>query len=242
MFENLNSKKFTNAIKTLTSTSMGTENMGPFLYSLIKFVRPHRVLEIGSGLTTIYILAALKDISGLEAKENDGVSTNYDPDFRNNDYYNLKHPKYFLHTFDNLVHPKTKADHVVKIADDLGYSTLLKFWNDEYQKLPKLLPKEEQEFDLIWCDQGSLLDYIHQKNILFPLLSNRMGSYIIFHSTLSNVHGLAFTSRLKLEIMQGRLPEFEIISFLEPHKAQQNSCTIIRRATGISNNIYTERP
>ena len=54
MLENLNSKKFTNAIKTLTSTSMGTENMGPFLYSLIKFVRPHRVLEIGSGLTTIY--------------------------------------------------------------------------------------------------------------------------------------------------------------------------------------------
>ena len=242
MLENLNSKKFTNAIKTLTSTSMGTENMGPFLYSLIKFVRPHRVLEIGSGLTTIYILAALKEISELEAKENDGVSTNYNPDFRNNDYYNLKHPKYFLHTFDNLDHPKTKADHVVKIAGDLGYSTLLKFWNDEYQKLPKLLPKEEQEFDLIWCDQGSLLDYIHQKNILFPLLSNRMGSYIIFHSTLSNVHGLAFTSRLKLEIMHGRLPEFEIISFFEPHKAQQNSCTIIRKGTGISNKIYTERP
>ena len=57
MIENINSKKFVNAIKTLTSTSMGTENMAPFLYSLIKFVRPHRVLEIGSGLTTIYILA-----------------------------------------------------------------------------------------------------------------------------------------------------------------------------------------
>ena len=242
MLENLNSKKFTNAIKTLTSTSMGTESMSPFLYSFIKFVRPHRVLEIGSGLTTIYILAALKEISELEAKENDGVSTNYNPSFRNKEYYNLKHPKYFLHSFDSLTHPKTNAENVVKIADDLGYSSLLKFWNEDYKKLPKLLPKEEQEFDLIWCDQGSFLDYIYQKNLLLPLLSNRMGSYIIFHSTLSNVHGFAFTSRLKLEIMQGRLPEFEIISFFEPHKIQQNSCTIIRRATGISNKIYTEKP
>ena len=143
MLENLNSKKFTNAIKTLTSTSMGTENMGPFLYSLIKFVRPHRVLEIGSGLTTIYILAALKEISELESKEKDGVSPNYNPDFRNKEYYNLKHPKYFLHSFDSLTHPKTSADHVVKIADDLGYSSLLKFWNEDYKKLPKLLKSDQ---------------------------------------------------------------------------------------------------
>ena len=106
----------------------------------------------------------------------------------------------------------------------------------------KGLPFKDNEFDLIWCDQGSFLDYVYQKNLLLPLLSSRMGSYIIFHSTLSNVHGFAFTSRLKLEIMQGRLPEFEIISFLEPHKVQQNSCTILRRATGISESIYTERP
>tara|TARA_B100001123_G_scaffold300021_1_gene334725 strand:+ start:56 stop:784 length:729 start_codon:yes stop_codon:yes gene_type:complete len=242
MIESLNSKKFADAVKILTSTSMGTENMGPFLYSLIKFVRPHRVLEVGGGLTTIYILAALKEIFDLEKKENSGNSSDYNPDYRNKEYYNLKHPKYCLHSFDNFQHPKTSANHVEKIAEDLGYSSLLKFWNDDYKKLPNLLPKEEQDFDLIWCDLGSLLDYIYQKNMLFPLLSNRTGSYIIFHSTLTNVHGLAFISKLKLDIIQGRLPDFEIISFLEPHKTAQNSCTIIRKASGLSNNIYSERP
>ena len=242
MIENINSKKFVNAIKTLTSTSMGTENMAPFLYSLIKFVRPHRVLEIGSGLTTIYILAALKEIFDLEKKENSGNLSNYNPDYRNEDYYNLKHPKYFLHTFDNLQHPKTSANHVEKIAEELGYSSLLKFWNDDYKDLPNLLPKEDQDFDLIWCDLGSRLHFIYQKNLLFPLLSNRMGSYIIFHSTLSNTQGLAFSSSLKQDILQGRLPDFEIISFLEPHKTAQNSCTIIRKVTGLSKKIYSEKP
>ena len=45
-----------------------------------------------------------------------------------------------------------------------------------------------------------------------------MGSYIIFHSTLSNTQGLAFSSSLKQDILQGRLPDFEIISFLESCK------------------------
>jgi len=242
MIENLNSKKFTDAVKKLTSTSMGTENMGPFLYSLIKFVRPHRVLEVGGGLTTIYILAALKEIFDLENKENSGNISDYNPDYRNKEYYNLKHPEYCLHSFDNFQHPKTSANHVEKIAKDLGYSSLLKFWNDDYKNLPNLLPKEEQDFDLIWCDLGSLLDYIYQKNLLFPLLSKRIGSYIIFHSTVSNVHGLAFITKLKLDIMQGKLPDFEIISFLEPHKTAQNSCTIIRKASGLSDRIYSERP
>ena len=85
-----------------------------------------------------------------------------------------------------------------------------------------------KKFDLIWCDLGGLDHYLVQQELLFPLLSDRMGSYIIFHSTLSNVHGMAFLNQLKLSIQQGHLQGFELISLFEPHKMRQNSCTIIR--------------
>ena len=73
------------------------------------------------------------------------------------------------------------------------------------------------------------------------MISNR-GGYIIFHSTLSNVHGLAFLTQLKLKLNSGMLPNFELISLLEPQKKRQNSCTILRKIGGFSNRIYSERP
>ena len=35
---------------------MGTEHMAPLLYSLIRFVRPQRILEIGLGYTTPFLI------------------------------------------------------------------------------------------------------------------------------------------------------------------------------------------
>ena len=35
--------------------------MGPLLYSLIRFVKPRRVLEVGAGYTSLWILQALAD-------------------------------------------------------------------------------------------------------------------------------------------------------------------------------------
>ena len=82
-------KKFFNEIEPLISKSMGTEHMSPFLYNFIKFVRPHRCLEIGGGLTTIYILTALKELYELEKEEMSNKETNFDLQLKNSDYYNL---------------------------------------------------------------------------------------------------------------------------------------------------------
>lgn len=238
----LENKEFINQIKPLISSTMGTEQMAPLLYSLIKFVRPHKILEIGSGLTTIYILAALKELSILENSEIEDKETNFNPKLKNQDYYKLTNPNFFLHTFDNYAHPDTSANKVEEIAKKLGLDKHLKLWNHDYRELNQLIPNNEKSFDLIWCDLGGLEHYLVQKEILFPMLSDHMGSYIIFHSTLSNVHGLAFLNHLKLAIFEGQLPGFEIISLFEPHKMRQNSCTIIRKSRGISNKIYSERP
>ena len=114
-----NQKNFFKETEPLISKIMGTEHMSPFLYSFIKFVRPHRCLEIGGGLTTIYILAALKELYALEKEEMLNKETNFDIELKNNDYYNLKHPEFILHSFDLITHPKTTANQIVEVAKRL---------------------------------------------------------------------------------------------------------------------------
>ncbi|CAM9709878.1 unnamed protein product [Chrysoparadoxa australica] len=55
------SPSFLEAAKPLYKITMGCENMGTLLYSLIRFSKPKRVVEIGGGFTTLFILQALKD-------------------------------------------------------------------------------------------------------------------------------------------------------------------------------------
>jgi predicted O-methyltransferase YrrM len=54
---------------------MGTELMAPLLYSLIRFVRPQRILEIGLGYTTPWL------IKGLEDNEQIHIDGNADMDY-----------------------------------------------------------------------------------------------------------------------------------------------------------------
>ena len=234
-------KNFFKEIEPLISKNMGTEHMSPFLYNFIKFVRPHRCLEIGGGLTTVYILSALKELYELEKEEMSNKETNFDLRFKNDEYYNAKHPDFILHTFDLLSHPKTTANKILEVAKKLELEKYLKFYNEDYKNLVNVIPKEELVFDLIWCDLGGLENYLVYQDLLLPMISNR-GGYIIFHSTLSNVHGFAFLSQLKLKLNNGMLPNFELISLFEPHKKMQNSCTILRKVGGLSNRIYSERP
>lgn len=53
--------KWLEAIGPLYSQHMGCENMGPLLYSLVRFVKPSCCLEIGAGYTSVFLLQALAD-------------------------------------------------------------------------------------------------------------------------------------------------------------------------------------
>ena len=58
VFLNNKMEKYT---KKYYNPGMGTENMSFILHSLIKFTRPKVILEFGAGLSTFFILEALKD-------------------------------------------------------------------------------------------------------------------------------------------------------------------------------------
>jgi hypothetical protein len=49
------------AVRPLWSRHMGVENMGQVLYSLVRFIKPLTVLEVGAGYTSLFILQALRD-------------------------------------------------------------------------------------------------------------------------------------------------------------------------------------
>lgn len=54
-------KRFLNLIRPLFTQRYGCENMAPLLYSMIRFIKPQSVLEVGAGYSTIWIAQALKD-------------------------------------------------------------------------------------------------------------------------------------------------------------------------------------
>ena len=52
----LYSQSFLRAVEPLYNMHMGVENMGPLLYALVRFTKPRRVLEVGAGYTSVFIL------------------------------------------------------------------------------------------------------------------------------------------------------------------------------------------
>jgi hypothetical protein len=54
-------QKFRDAARALESPKMGTEAVAPLLYDLVMLHRPRRILEVGGGLSTLYLLKALAD-------------------------------------------------------------------------------------------------------------------------------------------------------------------------------------
>jgi predicted O-methyltransferase YrrM len=52
---------FLELVKPLYDLHMGAENLGPHLYSLVRFTKPARVLEVGAGYTSAFLLRALRD-------------------------------------------------------------------------------------------------------------------------------------------------------------------------------------
>ena len=60
-FTNFYNQELKNALDENFSNIV-TENVGPFIYSTIKTIRPKKILEIGAGYTSIFFAKALKEI------------------------------------------------------------------------------------------------------------------------------------------------------------------------------------
>ena len=192
----------------LMRPGMGTENVGPLLRSLVQMVRPARVLEIGAGYTTPFLL--------------EGLANN----FRYYDDGNL-HDGYFE---DSEYEPR------LVIIDDMSLgelrkkpgmsniidSELVEFTTGLFQGKAERLQEQYGLFDFVWYDCGGPNEYAQFMEEYWPICSH----YVLFHFTYSG-HAPNKNMEIILDRIKGE--HYSRLDIVEPHKKRQGSVTILKK-------------
>ena len=222
---------------------MGVENIGTFLYAFVRFTKVRRIVEIGAGYTSLWILQALKDNDAEMNQIRDLVRNQrcklldwpWTPEAK---VESFDHVEASLLCIDNCLHQKETASGAAVVAKQLGLDGYFEFiQGDAYE-----LNFEENSIDMLWCDFGvgsRIKDFVSGAwNSLVP------GGFLICHSSLTNQR-----TRDWVEAVRRRegtdltgLPEGEYVelSLLEPYKHYQNSMTIIQKRKDYNEPIYSE--
>jgi len=232
---------FRAAASALSSPKMGTEAVAPLLYDLVMLHRPRRILEVGGGLSSLYLLKALADCDAAITSERQVLDGNAESGLGNAVYYQTQPPPARLHMIDNLVHADTTAGKVIETASRLGIDAPLRVHETDFIGYADKLPQDEGPFDMVWFDCGTIEYFQHFKRAYWPLVS-RNGGLILIHSLATNFHGQMFLSELKLEQATKSFTEFELMTLIEPHKTRQNSITLIRLTGALHTQIHSVMP
>jgi len=248
------SAQFLASAAPLYDMHMGVENMGPLLYSIVRFVKPLQVLEVGAGYTSIYIVQALADNAAEMAnygklQRADKAKCGEVPWLVEDALPRQLDGSPLLHTVDSMAHESTTAHKVVEVAAALGVEQHIQLheadvweftWDESWGQL-----------DMLWVDfsPGDRLDEFLAT--WWPRLSP--GGFVLIHSTVTNQHSRGWLDRLRSqqqpdggavnEVFALNPDEFATLSLMEPHKMFQNSTTLIqKRAGGYSEPILTQWP
>jgi len=242
---------FLHHVHPLYNPHMGVENAGPLLYSLVRFAKCRRIVEVGAGYTTLYLLQALKD---NEDEMQRVVDLDLEGRLRLLDYpFGTPRLKEWLPTssndsgssllcIDNCEHQRETASSAVNVARTLGLDHLLQFLKGDAFDALETHFSEDESIDMLWCDFGvgaRMRDYVSK---VWRFV--RPGGFLVCHSTLTNAR-----TREWLEAVRQRrgeaetgLPtdEYTELSLLEPHKRFQNSMTILQKRQRFDEPIYSE--
>ena len=188
---------------------MGTENVGPLLRTLVQMIRPQRILEIGAGYTTPFLL------DGLKANEELFDDGNLDPSYKrwhesNND------PRLVVIDTDPL--PQLDSKYVEHIQG-------------KFQGKSQGLFEKYGEFDMIWFDCGAPQNYQDFLAEYWNICSH----YMIFHYTFFQGQPTTAIDILSGSIdgwarLYGA-NNVQRVDILEPHKAEQGSVTMLKKVS-----------
>ena len=188
---------------------MGTESVGPLLRSLVRMVRPNRILEIGAGYTTSFLLEGLK--------KNEELYDDYSGDL--NKEYAKNH--------------KEKYDPKLVIIDDISLgefkkdfnidSKYIEFIEGQFQGKSQKLFDTYGLFDFVWFDCGAQAEYVAFMDEYWNICSH----YVIFHST----HHFQKPNDLLAVVMGLATGNPQRMDILEPHKDHQGSITMFKKCS-----------
>jgi predicted O-methyltransferase YrrM len=241
---------FLSHVESLYNPHMGVENLGPFLYSFVRFTKVRRAVEIGAGYTTLWILRAMRDndeeMLRIRELEEAGQCRLLDWPWTNAERTaaHVRSPgggPPRLLCVDNCEHQKETASGASSVADALGLASYLHFVRGDAFELQGLLGREEP-VDVVWCDFGvgsRMRDFCAS-----TWDSLRPGGFLLCHSTLTNRRTREWleAARAHRGTEETGLPagEYVELSLLEPHKHYQNSISVFQKRRGYVEPIYSE--
>ena len=234
--ENINfqiNEKFNTTAKKYYNPGMGTENMSFILFSLIKFTRPKTILEFGAGLSTFFILNALKsnikdyniDRKIINKDDHNGASVNL---YKN--WYIEKYKPIF-HIVDNFSKESPNYKKFIKDINDNNYNDLIKLHNISLIDFSKNIDNYvKNKLDIFWFD-AKLINYGALEGIRDYWSKMSDNGMIIIHFThgiYKNIKWFSLDEDYIKNII--KLDSFELIHINEPHKFRQCSFTIIKKS------------
>ena len=197
---------------------MGTEYVSQFLYSMVRMTRPTRLMEIGLGYTTPWLLRALDD-----NVDHVHIDRNCNPE-----YFRTPYDPILLCIDDLSISDERGRQNVEALKDH----RFLRFFNAEFQGRASEIHQEYGDLDFVWFDCGGRAEYEQFCEEYLPICSG----YVFFHYTYSsgveNDLSQVITSRLARAEREGE--SWFRTDIVEPHKHSQGSVTMIRRKSPMS--------
>ena len=186
---------------------MGTENVGGFLRSMAHMLRPNRILEIGAGYTTPFLLQALVDNSRIF---DDG---------------NLQESYFESYSFD----PKLVVIDDMSLGElskkpgmkDIISSKYVEFIHGKFEDKSSFLLDKYGHFDFVWFDCGGPKEY----EVFIEKYWDICSHYIFFHFTYYN----GIPNKIHEIIDKNLRGEFKVFDIVEPHKKRQGSITMVKK-------------
>ena len=192
---------------------MGTESVAPFLRSFIQMVRPNRILEVGAGYTTPFLL------EGLELNNEIINEGNLDQKYVE---WHKKHYDPKLVVVDDMSLGKFKKDFNID-------SKYIEFVQGDFKDKSQELFEKYGEFDFVWFDCGGPKEYGTFMREYWDICSE----YVIFHYTYHQGKPVASLGVLMQHItgheqLMGS-SNVHRMDIIEPHKVRQGSITMFKK-------------
>jgi predicted O-methyltransferase YrrM len=243
----LYSPTFLHHVQPLYNPHMGVENAGLLLYSLVRFTKSRKVVEVGAGYTTLFLLQALKDnedeMKRVVDLEKEGRLRLLDYPFGIADKLReWEISSSSLLCIDNCEHQKETASSAVGVARTLGLDSYLEFLKgDAFDALDTHFSQAES-IDLLWCDFGVGSRMKEYAKSVWRYI--RPGGFLCCHSTLTNKRTREWLENIRQQAGEDEtgIPNGECveISLLEPHKRYQNSITLLQKRVRFEEPLYSE--
>jgi predicted O-methyltransferase YrrM len=194
--------EFLKSIEHLRNPLAGTENTAWFLFSMIKMLKPQKVLEIGIGYTTPFLVYANKLNTEDYAKIKLALASEL-PNLKNIEIsYYLTEKQYTYTGIDSM-----EQAHCLAVEQWLALQENVKLIKQDYRLALDTLT---DTYNFIWIDAGDFKDYDNILSNYTHLFDNN--AFIVLHNT----------NRMQL-------PNFpNSMRVVEENKVDQNSLTVLR--------------